>query len=59
MEDMDLPDAVACRGVEEPPVPVIDEEDEGIGFPYVRFGFGDGGAEVVVDVGWKCRRECG
>jgi len=27
----DLPDAVVCRGVEEPPVPVVDEEDESIG----------------------------
>ena len=68
MEDMDLPNAVACRRVEEPPVPMVDEEDETIGFnPYIGFGFGDGGMEagVDVDVGlrwewkWKCRWECG
>ena len=66
MEDMDLLDAVACRRVEEPLVPMVDEEDETIGFnPYIGFGFGDGGMEagVDVDVGlrweWKCRWECG
>jgi hypothetical protein len=32
MEGMDLPETVACRGVEELPVPVVDEEDESAGF---------------------------
>ena len=39
MEGMDLPDAVACRGVEEPSLPVVDEEDESIGFSIRRVWF--------------------
>ena len=33
---MDLPDVVTCRGVEEPPVLVVDEEDESIAFSVRR-----------------------
>jgi hypothetical protein len=53
---MDLPDVVACCRVEEPPVPVVDEEDESIGFPvrrvwiWWRWVLGGGGCWVKVEV---------
>ena len=36
---MDIPELVAFRGVEELPVPVVDEEDESAGFSVRRVWF--------------------
>ena len=46
---MDLPELVAHRGVEETPVAVgwWTRKTRVSGFPYVVFGFGGGGVEVV------------